>query len=295
MYAPFSLTNILTSQFVEEGTMSAPVVRSQNNLKVVHQKVIKVKEQIEMKSMIAKIKTPAIILGVLAIGALLISATVVNNSDSAAPSHDQLIDDLGEWGMTSQTKVELVVPTYERTIEGLGEYGLFAQAGFGRETTVSVVPSHDQLMDDLGEWGMTSQTKVELMVPTYEQTIEALGEYGLFAQLGSGRETTGSVVPSLDQLIDDLGEWGMTSQAKVDLVAPTHERTIEAMGEYGLFAQLGSGRETGSSVVLSHDQLLDDLGDWGMISQAKVDLVAPTHEQTIEALGEYELFAQPAF
>ena len=182
MYAPSSLTNILTSQFVEESTMSAPVVRSQNKLKDVHQKVIKVKEQIEMKSMIAKIKTPAIILGVLAIGALLISATVVNNSDSAAPSHDQLIDDLGEWGMTSQTKVELVVPTYEQTIEALGEYGLFAQLGSGRETGSSVVLSHDQQLDDLGDWGMISQAKVDLVAPTHERTIEAMGEYELFAQ-----------------------------------------------------------------------------------------------------------------
>ena len=95
--------------------------------------------------------------------------------------------------------------------------------------------------------------------------------------------------------MDDLGEWGMTSQAKVELVVPSHEQTIEALGEYALFAQLAFGRETASSVVPSHDQLIDDLGEWGMNSQPKVELVVPSHEQTIEALGEYELFALPVF
>ncbi len=75
-------------------------------------------------------------------------------------------------------------------------------------------------------------------------------------------------------------------------MAPSHEQTIEALGEYELFA---FGRETGTSAVPSNDQLVDDLGEWGMTSRSKVALVVPSHEQTIEALGEYELFAQPAF
>ena len=130
MYAPSSMTNILTSQLIEEDSMSAPVVRSQSKFNVAYQKVIKVKQHIEMKSMITKIKNPAIILGGLALGAVLISATVVNTGSSVVPSHDQLRDDLGEWGMTSQPKVDLVVPTHEQTIEAMGEYELFAQPRF---------------------------------------------------------------------------------------------------------------------------------------------------------------------
>jgi hypothetical protein len=40
---------------------------------------------------------------------------------------------------------------------------------------------------------------------------------------------------------------------------------------------------------------MDDLGEWGMTSQPKVELVVPSHEETIEALGEYQLFGQPGF
>ncbi len=96
MYAPSSMANIRSSQLIEEDTMSAPVVPSQNKLEIAYQRVVKVKEQIEMKSMIAKIKTPAIILGGLAVGAVLISATVVNTGSSVVPPHDQVMDDLGE-------------------------------------------------------------------------------------------------------------------------------------------------------------------------------------------------------
>ncbi len=59
---------------------------------------------------------------------------------------------------------------------------------------------------------------------------------------------------------------------------------MDDLGEYQLFA---FGRETASSVVPSHDQLQDGLGEWGMTSPPKVGILVPTHEQTLEALGEY--------
>ena len=128
----------------EKRAMGAPEVPSQNKLQVVYQKVIEVKEQIEMKSMKTKIKTPAIILGGLALAAVLISATVVNTGGAAVPSHDQLVELDETW--TPQSQVAL---------EAIGEYQLFA---------------HDQLVELDETW--TPQSQV---------AREGIGEYQMFA------------------------------------------------------------------------------------------------------------------
>ena len=57
--------------------MSAPVIRSQNKLQVMYQVISKSKERIEMQSIKTKAKTPAMILGGLALGALLSIATAL--------------------------------------------------------------------------------------------------------------------------------------------------------------------------------------------------------------------------
>ena len=84
MSAPASWTQIETQaadqkllKLEEKREMSAPVIRSQNKLQVVYQVISKAKERIEMQSIITKVKTPAIILGGLALGALLLTATAL--------------------------------------------------------------------------------------------------------------------------------------------------------------------------------------------------------------------------
>ena len=58
------------------------------------------------------------------------------------PSHDQLVDDLGEFVRVANNSV---TPSHDQLVDDLGEYV--------RVTNSSVIRSHDQLIDDLGEWG----------------------------------------------------------------------------------------------------------------------------------------------
>ena len=122
----------------EKGEMSAPVIVSQNKLQVMFQEIIKGKEQIEMKAAIGmksmnnwlaaslKVKTPAKILGGLAMGALLMTAT-------ALPAGSIHADE------PNQPLVSVSIPTYEETIEDMGEYELFAQPGFGAWAVLTLV------------------------------------------------------------------------------------------------------------------------------------------------------------
>lgn len=107
-------------------------------------------------------------------------------------SYDQLIDDLGEFGMAARSNVT-VTQSYDQLIDDLGEFGRVAVAK-------TAIPSHDQLIDDLGESGRVAVANT--VIPSHDQLMDDLGEFGMASR--SSVTTT----QSYDQLIDDLGEWG---------------------------------------------------------------------------------------
>ena len=94
------------------------------------------------------------ILAGVTIGALLMTATAlpsgfVHADDPArpvmvtTPSHQQLMDDLGEWVTVSQSKAIANFADYDQLVDDLGEFGL-----------ISKTAGYDQLVDDLGEFGL---------------------------------------------------------------------------------------------------------------------------------------------
>ena len=148
--------------------MTAPMIGTTNQDQPENRQFNRIKEEIEMKlANIAKNmnmaaskalgnKMPAKLLGGIALSAVLAAAvsfptTPAYGADPIRPltketriSHEQLADDLGEWGQLPGAAT-VSVPAYDQLVDDLGE--------FVRVTNSSVIPSHDQLVDDLGEWG----------------------------------------------------------------------------------------------------------------------------------------------
>ena len=73
-------------------------------------------------------------------------------------SYDQLIDDLGEFGMAARSNVT-VTQSYDQLIDDLGEFGRVAVAK-------TAIPSHDQLIDDLGESGRVAVANT--VIPSHD-------------------------------------------------------------------------------------------------------------------------------
>ena len=100
-------------------------------------------------------KMPLRLMGGIALSAILAAAVVLPSSAAygANPfrpltkdtriSHEQLVDDLGEWGLMPRAAT-VSVPSNDQLVDDLGE--------FVRVTNNSVIPSYGQLVDDLGEW-----------------------------------------------------------------------------------------------------------------------------------------------
>ena len=169
--------------------MNAPMNRNHNGPETVNQETSKIEEANSMTStkMTGKLnrtisrsnisKFPAKIMAGLAITALMAAAAVSPLSarpmladEPAKPltreaiiSHDQLIDDLGEWGLVSAKTSSLAVnfddadgyftPTASRITKAPADDA--EEDGYFMDTPAKIapaVPSHDQLMDDLGEW-----------------------------------------------------------------------------------------------------------------------------------------------
>ncbi|MCI0825359.1 MAG: hypothetical protein J4N90_11450 [Chloroflexi bacterium] len=144
--------------------------------------------------------TPTKLLGGIALSAILAAvvafpSTPAYGAEPVRPmtkeiriSHEQLADDLGEWGQFPRAAT-VNVSDYGQLMDDLGE--------FTRVASSTVIPSHDQLMDDLGEVTRVASSTV---IPSHDQLMDDLGEYV--------RVAMSTAVPSHDQLMDDLGEWG---------------------------------------------------------------------------------------
>ena len=168
--------------------MSAPMIGITSQAQQKNRHSVSIKEEIEMKLANLTIKvnmaaskvlggnTPAKLLGGIALSAILAAVVVLPSTPAygAEPvrpmtkesriSHEQLMDDLGEWGRVTG---KAVIPTNEQLVDDLGEYGRVANS--------AVIPSHDQLMDDLGEFGRVTNTTV---IPSHDQLMDDLGEWG---------------------------------------------------------------------------------------------------------------------
>ena len=100
---------------------------------------------------------------------------------------------------------------------------------------------------------------------TEEQPMEEMGEWGILG----------------------VGEWGIVSRPKglVPAVNFGHEVGYEMVGGTNI------SRAPATSVIPTHDQLVEEFGEWGLFPQSKV--VAPTadYEQLREDLGEFELIS----
>ncbi len=197
-------------------------------------------------------KLPAKILGGLAITALMAAAVVsplsarpILAEEPASPlvkegsiSHDQLIDDLGEWGLVPAKASSLAVnfddedryftSTNTRITNALVDDA--EEAGYFTDSpakTAPVIPSHDQLMDDLGEFGRGVNADVgesleELYGPEAETHAAELAHHFAEAEAVSGTD-------KLVRYSLMAGQRALAAHAYEEAVAHI-ERGLEAKG-----------------------------------------------------------------
>ena len=240
--------------------MNAPMNRNPNGQESLSQETLKLAEVNPMTTtkMTGKLnrkvtrsnigKLPAKILGGLAITALMAAAVVsplsarpILAEEPASPlvkevsiSYDQLIDDLGEWGLVSAKSSSFAVnfadedwyftPDVARITSAVGDDA--DEDGYFMDSPAKIapaVPSHDQLMDDLGEWGLVSGKASPLAVnfddedgyftPTTSRITKTLPDDaeqdGYFTDNPAKTEVSGvvdseSVISSYDRLMDEF-------------------------------------------------------------------------------------------
>ena len=187
--------------------MNAPVMGTHRQTGTTHQQINKIKEVIEMKlanlstnlntkvSQILNSKTPAKVLGGIALGALMMAATALPlgsvHADesssllvSGAASYEQMLEI--EAGFSARHALVTGAPSYEQMLE--------IEAGFSARSVLATgAPSYEQMLEI--EAGFSARSVLATGAPSYEQMLE------IEAGIGNGKFRV-MAVPSYEQMLE---------------------------------------------------------------------------------------------
>ncbi|MFQ6027720.1 MAG: hypothetical protein ACE5Q6_09535 [Dehalococcoidia bacterium] len=197
-------------------------------------------------------KTPAKLLGGLALGALLITATALPLGSIQADEPNQplvsekvvidpeegpfgaitgYVDEFEEWGMAPHGIARETSPVVDRAGEYVDEFEEWGMVLDGTSRATSpVVDRAGEYVDEFEEWGMVLHGIARETSPVVDlagEYVDEFEEWGM-APHGIARETS-PVVDLAGEYVDEFEEWGMTSQPKVNITVATYEQPIEEM------------------------------------------------------------------